>query len=118
MRNTFYFGIFLLFATIAMIVIGIIKGYLGFGFFIFPVVYGSGLYAALAAIALIFSILIIFLSMFENTSNTKVDFGGVVLIGPVPIIFGNSKVTIILSIIGTIILIILVLFLYIIIYIK
>lgn len=99
MKRTFYIGLFLLFSTIVMIWIGILRGYIGIDFYIFPIIYGSGLYITFAVIALFLSMLIIFLSMFEMENAKKVNIGGVVLIGPIPIVFGNSKILIILSII-------------------
>lgn len=111
MKTTFYIGLFLLFSTIAMIIVGIIKGYIGFGFFIFPIIYGSGLYAGLAILALILSFFIIILSLFDFKDLKKIDIGGVVLIGPVPIVFGNSKIMVLMSIIVALIIIFLILFL-------
>lgn len=111
MKTAFYIGLVLLFSTIAMIMVGIIKGYIGIGFFIFPIIYGSGLYAGLAILSLILSVIIIILSLFEINDLKKLDIGGFVLIGPIPIVFGNSKIMVIMSIIVALIIILLILFL-------
>lgn len=39
----------------------------------------------------------------EGSDNTKVSTGGVVLIGPIPIIFGNDKSMVSIAIIGAVI---------------
>lgn len=95
----FLAGIFFMFAAFLS---GDIEG--GF-FIIFPFLIGSGVYAFLA-ILFIFLALITFafgtlesLGEFpgedmelipERTVNKKVEGGGVLLIGPIPIIFGTS----------------------------
>lgn len=43
----------------------------------------------------------------EDSANTKVSTGGVILIGPIPIVFGNDKSMVSVAIIGAIILMIL-----------
>ncbi|HHX99978.1 MAG: TIGR00304 family protein [Methanobacterium sp.] len=44
--------------------------------------------------------------------NTKVSTGGVILIGPIPIIFGNDKSMITVTILGAIILMVIAYFLF------
>ncbi|MDY9923106.1 TIGR00304 family membrane protein [Methanobacterium sp.] len=39
----------------------------------------------------------------EGSDNTKVSTGGVVLIGPIPIIFGNDKSMVSIAVLGAII---------------
>ncbi|MDP8011269.1 MAG: DUF131 domain-containing protein [Thermoplasmata archaeon] len=112
MNKIFISGLILFIISIFMMIIGVAKGYMGFAFFIFPVVYGSGIYAALAMLAMILSMLIIFLSFFSvenNAYDKKIDYGGMVLIGPIPILFGNSKNAILVSIIIVIVILILIL---------
>jgi len=69
----------------------------------------------LGFIVVIIGILLIFIgtvfSSFKGTSERNIETGGVLLIGPIPIIFGNSKPLIILSI-GGAILMVLVYFLF------
>ena len=45
-----------------------------------------------------------FLSSFKGESDSHIETGGVLLIGPIPIIFGNSRPLIFISIAGSIIL--------------
>ncbi|KYC54158.1 MAG: hypothetical protein AMQ74_00127 [Candidatus Methanofastidiosum methylothiophilum] len=63
----------------------------------------------------IIGVLLIFIatvfSTFKGTSESNIETGGILLIGPIPIIFGNSKPLIILSI-GGAILMVLVYFLF------
>lgn len=44
------------------------------------------------------------LSTFNQSQDSKIETGGVILIGPIPIIFGNSKPLILISIAGAVIL--------------
>lgn len=44
-----------------------------------------------------------FLSTFKEGQDIKIETGGVLLIGPIPIIFGNSKPLILISIAGAVI---------------
>ena len=46
------------------------------------------------------------LSTFNQGQDSKIETGGVILIGPIPIIFGNSKPLILISIVGALILMI------------
>jgi len=48
----------------------------------------------------------IFLSTFNQGQDSKIETAGVILIGPIPIIFGNSKSLIFISIAGALILMI------------
>lgn len=70
----------------------------------------------LAGIIVIFiGFILVFAGSALQTSSSKttdVKTGGVILIGPIPIIFGNDKGTIITTVILAIILIILVYFLF------
>ncbi len=43
----------------------------------------------------------------EGSENTKVSTGGVVLIGPIPIVFGNDKRMVSIAVLGAIIIMIL-----------
>lgn len=64
-------------------------------------------------VAVIIGMLLIFLgtvflssSKAEGDGNTKVSTGGVVLIGPIPIIFGNDKGMVTIAIVAAIIIMI------------
>jgi len=64
-------------------------------------------------VAVIIGMLLIFLgTMFlssgktESNENTKVSTGGVVLIGPIPIIFGNDKGMVTIAIVAAIVIMI------------
>lgn len=48
----------------------------------------------------------VILSTFNQSQDGKIETGGVILIGPIPIIFGNSKPLIFISIAGALILMI------------
>jgi len=59
-------------------------------------------------IVILLGIMLIFsggiLSSFRGGPEGRIETGGVLLIGPIPIIFGNSKPLIIISIVGAFIL--------------
>ncbi len=91
---------------------------------IFPFISGSGLYG-LFGVILFFLAFIFFMFGFASSvepyheesevskSRTSIKGGGVVLIGPIPIVFGsNWKIAMLLLILVTIIMIISVLFLF------
>jgi uncharacterized protein (TIGR00304 family) len=63
-----------------------------------------GFIIVLIGVAIIISGL--FLSTFNQGQDSKIETGGVILIGPIPIIFGNSKPLIFISIVGAVILMI------------
>lgn len=48
----------------------------------------------------------------QESNNSKVSTGGVILIGPIPIIFGNDKNMIAVTILGAIILMVIAYFLF------
>jgi uncharacterized protein (TIGR00304 family) len=62
---------------------------------------------AIGFIAILFGVILIisgaFLSTVNGGSESHIQTGGVLLIGPIPIIFGNSKPFIIISIAGAVI---------------
>jgi uncharacterized protein (TIGR00304 family) len=47
-----------------------------------------------------------FLSTFKQGSDSHIETGGVLLIGPIPIIFGNSRPLIFISVAGAVVLMI------------
>ncbi len=75
---------------------------------IFPVVYGSGFYSLVGILLIMLGIFLLFLSPFESLereamvypeeseneyveNKEKTKFGGVILIGPIPIVFGSDR---------------------------
>ncbi len=100
----------MLVAAAAVIVVGVGLGELHFGLLLFiPVVYGSGLAAGIAAL-LIFAAFILFAVSFGRTAEehagpestysgdrreaataVRKGVGGVIFIGPIPIIFGSDR---------------------------
>lgn len=65
-------------------------------------------FIAIGFIFIILGIIIIFSAVFLSSlrggQEGQIETGGVIMIGPIPIIFGNSKPLIIISITGAIIL--------------
>ena len=106
----------------ALLFLSLLIGHAKFGIFIvFPFVYGYGILPAISFLLIIVGIFLFFLSpmqfKYENvepiTEEKKVEkhFGGVVLIGPIPIIFGSDRNTVLISVLATI-LILIVLFIF------
>ncbi|MBN2603110.1 MAG: DUF131 domain-containing protein [Candidatus Thermoplasmatota archaeon] len=120
--------LFLLIFGIAFLVIGYLSGELEAGLIIiFPILIGSGPFTFLGFVFIFLSVVSIFLLQYSylnkseenyfgiNDSNNKakqsIKGGGVVFIGPIPIVFGSSrKIAIILLIIAMILFFILFLF--------
>jgi len=112
---------FFIIAAAAVLIAGIYTGQLEIYFFlIFPVIYGNGAYALLAFVLIIAAFISSFLSIvsmpdvpartgeiqeegstFREDNVTRSEgsnerkragtFGGVILIGPVPIVFGSDR---------------------------
>ena len=112
--NRYHFISLLLFLLgIVFLVTGIVHGEVEIGFaFIFPFIIGTGVYVAVAVV-LISSSMFFFmlgfiishtdgmLSYDDETHYTiakrKIEGGGIVFVGPIPIVFGsNWKITILL----------------------
>jgi uncharacterized protein (TIGR00304 family) len=127
MNKYHLFSLLCLILGIVFFAFGILSGNVDAGVVvIIPFLAGSGVYAFLGFIFVFFAIL---LFMFSFTSSVKLDNfqdglneqqssrktlikgGGVVLIGPIPIVFGsNWKIAIVLMILAIIIIIITFLF--------
>ncbi len=121
----FIFGIV---SSIILVTLGMGKFYL---FVIIPVFYFTGVYSLVPILFLITGILLMFFQLpcesgshshwrgdHQNDNEThpgeiagKKKFGGVIMIGPIPLIFGNDQKLVYIAI-GAIILLILILFLY------
>jgi uncharacterized protein (TIGR00304 family) len=83
---------------------------------IFPVLQAEGLWGVGAVLCALASFVVLFLTFFEvspeEMGDSKVSTGGVVLIGPFPIVFGTDRrVTVIALLITVVVLASLVLFL-------
>ena len=89
---------------ISFIVLSILKGRAEVGLFlIFPVVFGGGLYLLLGVLFIIVSFVLPFIiSFIGNEKSSRRDYevekkesekkyGGVIFIGPIPIVFGKDK---------------------------
>lgn len=107
---------------IAFLFIGFISGDVETGiFFIIPYISGSGIFGFFGFVFIIASIFLFLFgltnfieneinepvgSQFKSRKKTSIKGGGVILIGPIPIVFGSSWKIAIISIILVIILII------------
>ncbi len=123
---------YLLFLSgIFIIILAVIKGEASIALFlIFPVIYGSGVLTILGILLIMLGVFLLFLSPFSYESikgapispmeyeyqepnekiggeeiEKKAKFGGVVMIGPIPIVFGSDKDTAMLSVIIAILMI-------------
>lgn len=123
--NKFYFLSLLFFILgVVFFALGVLSGEVETGFVvIFPFLIGSGIYAFLG-FTFVFIAIIFFMSGFVSRtigtedievpgeeqlrprSKTSVKGGGVVLIGPIPIVFGsNWKIAVILMILAIILIV-------------
>jgi uncharacterized protein (TIGR00304 family) len=102
-------GLLLLLLGIVVLFVAVLSGKMAFGIFvIFPFLLGTGILAGLSIIFIFFGIFILFISIFfENieveknkyeTDERKSKFGGFVLVGPFPIVFGSDKKIVYISI--------------------
>jgi uncharacterized protein (TIGR00304 family) len=108
-------------AGIICFALGVINGEAEVGFFlIFPFIVGSGILSFLGVMFLFFGVLLFIGGFYQlnkddypyredsishESSKTKVRGGGVVLIGPIPIVFGTSwKMTVIVLILAILVL--------------
>ena len=115
------FSLLFFICGIAFFVIGILEGTIEGGIFIiFPFLIGSGIYALFGIIFFFFSFLFYMVGLYSNTEefinlqfgkNKKdiksVKGGGVILIGPIPIIFGsNWKIAIVMMVLALLLIIV------------
>ncbi len=112
-RTYFYGALILLASAAALIAAGVAYGQLHIGFLlIIPVIYGSGIAGIAAALLVFMSFVLFALSSIHGTGkyeqgtqqpggysapvqapDTGRKFGGIVFIGPIPIIFGSDRKT-------------------------
>jgi len=117
-------GIVLPCIGIAMLVVAALQGNLDFAILVvFPVIVGQGILPALGGLMLFVGLVLLFLSFligFEGWSGVPPDasdtmdggergrWGGVILIGPIPIVFGSDRrMALLTAIVAMVILIIL-----------
>jgi len=98
---------FLAFALgITFVIISALRGELSVGFILFfPFIYGEGFYAAIGFILIFISILLFVIDLFNfekynvfhieekpvgDEKNRQVEGGGILLIGPIPVIISSS----------------------------
>ena len=115
MNKYHFFSLIFFIIAIFLFVLGMFSGDVQTGFFVvFPFISGSGIYAFLGMIFLLVSILLFVFGFgirYEkdktiNREKTSVKDGGVVLIGPIPIVFGsNWRIALVLMIVAIILII-------------
>jgi uncharacterized protein (TIGR00304 family) len=111
-------------SAIVLLAFGVLLGDVESGFvLIFPFVSGSGIYAFIGIILLFVAILLFMLGFVTSIESPDIPFnredegfsrkktsvkgGGVVLIGPIPIVFGSSwKIAFILMVLALIIILV------------
>jgi len=98
-RVYFSMGITFLFLSLIFVAVGIWKGYLKFIWAIVPVVVGTGIFSAIIFITLVLGMIFLFFSLSEGEKESNFEYGGAIVIGPFPIIFGSSRWMIIVSLI-------------------
>ena len=89
---------------ISFITLSVLSGQAEFGLFlIFPMVIGGGLYLLLGVLFIIISFILPFIITFTETEEphrggyqvdkekSETKYGGVIFIGPIPIVFGKDK---------------------------
>ncbi|NPA74580.1 MAG: DUF131 domain-containing protein [Euryarchaeota archaeon] len=121
MRNLLALSAILFISGIAIIIISALSGNGGFALvLIFPVFYTSGPLGALGMLMILAGIFLFFLAPFagtemhppstpppephHTTEKKKVNYGGVILIGPIPIVFGSDREHTMYAVIAAIIL--------------
>ncbi len=110
MEKMLFFSILLFFGGIALFIVSAVRGEGGMAlFFIFPIFYSTGPLGALGMLLIFASIFLFFIAPFtyneekiskinenemprkENQIRSEKHYGGVILIGPIPIVFGSDK---------------------------
>jgi len=92
-----------LLAGILLVIFSIIEGEAKIGLlFIVPIIYGTGVYLALGILLIFLSFIMFFLFLGPTVEGREIkrertkthkesSYGGVIFIGPIPIIFGKDK---------------------------
>jgi len=115
----YHLSLLVIFAGIALLFYAVAIGEANASLFlIFPVIYGSGVYSLLAILLIMIGMILLFFAPFQSVREAhraegrydeeygiyeeprdlslqdekkKVNYGGVVFIGPIPIVFGSDK---------------------------
>jgi len=123
-----YLAYFLLLSGITLIILAVMRGEASIALFlIFPVIYGSGFLSMIGVLLIMLSIFLLFLSPFYELKahaepvrykehepmlephkevKEKTKIGGVIMLGPIPIVFGSDKSTALLSVLITILMLV------------
>ncbi|MFW6064052.1 MAG: TIGR00304 family membrane protein [Candidatus Natronoplasma sp.] len=92
-----------LLAGIFLVIFSIMEGEAKIGLlFIVPIIYGTGAYLALGILLIFFSFIMFFLFLGHSIewkeikrertkAHEESSYGGVIFVGPIPIIFGKDK---------------------------
>lgn len=114
-----YFFLFVIGITLILLDVIVGKGKM-FLFFFIPVFYSGGILSIIGFLCIIFSMLLVFYSFFVSAEiespiqeKVKIDksAGGIIFIGPIPILFGTEKNIVKIMVIVCIVMMILLIFL-------
>lgn len=93
-------GASLLLLAVALLVWAVLDGQVSFALvFVIPVLYGTGPLLAVSVLMAFAGMMLVFLSFFgpavrtgtsATPEGTKKEWGGVILIGPIPIVIGSA----------------------------
>lgn len=117
-------------AGIFLVIYGIMKGEMQVALFlIFPVIYGTGIIGLIAVLMIFLGFFLVFLSFAipsqrveepygsieierpQTEKKSQVKGGGVVLIGPIPIVFGSdAKMAIVVMVLAIVLILLAILF--------
>lgn len=118
MNNYQKLAVLLFILGIILIAISFLKNEGNVGIFlIFPVFWGTGFFAFLGVLLIFIAFFLFFFGFVnlkyedfereEKKTETKTNYGGVVLVGPIPIIFGKDvRLTIILVILAIVLILV------------
>ena len=123
MHRWYIFSIICFFTSILFFILAALSGELHIGFIvIIPIIIGSGFYAFIGFLLIFLSFIFFFIGRISlniptNSMNKKetpqtqknIQTGGVILIGPIPIIFGSTwKVALLFGGIGILLLLLMI----------
>ncbi|HTY46309.1 MAG TPA: DUF131 domain-containing protein [Methanomassiliicoccales archaeon] len=106
MRATRTLGGLLVLAGAALVIVAVILGQMSVGLvlFVIPAVYGSSLLGLLGVALIVLGVFVFFMTGFSEPRDkmpgshieadrvdAKKEIGGVILVGPIPIVFGSSS---------------------------
>lgn len=116
MNKYHIFSVFFFIIAVLLLALGVFFGDVQTGIFVvFPFISGSGIYAFLGMIFLFVSILFFIFGFgvkydkdeMINREKTSVKGGGVILVGPIPIVFGsNWKIAFVLMFVAIVLIIV------------